>query len=85
MKDIESYNALTFIVEKTDSFEVKDNIVTCKSCKYKHIYKPKEGITPLKRHLNTKKHLKSIGEYKPAIKTTRLNLDFILNSRPMEQ
>ncbi len=61
-------------IKVNESFEINGNKIFCKYCNEAKDYNPSQGITTLKRHLTSAKHIKSM-----ELKTfqTRLNIEKI--------
>ncbi len=70
-KKLIEYKTLNNFILKNPCFEINGNVLFCNFCNETKSYVPREGIRPLKRHINSQKHMKSI---KIKAEQTRLNL-----------
>jgi hypothetical protein len=55
-KPLNTYKALQAFLLENECFKIHNNVLFCDVCYEKKIYVPKEGITPLKKHLNSASH-----------------------------
>lgn len=60
MKNLSQYKALSEFIAKNPSLVIEKNVLTCLECGKEVNYSTKEGIRPLKKHLETSLHLANV-------------------------
>ena len=59
MKKLTQYKALMTFIEQESCFRIIEDRIGCLNCTKTFIYRPKEGVAPLKVHLKTISHIRN--------------------------
>jgi len=70
-KQLSTYKSLCAFIKENESFQIVNNKLFCNHCNIIKNYNSSEGITPLKKHLISKKHI-----YNSQLKTKQKRLKF---------